>query len=334
MSQTPYQVVKRAIEFDDPERLPVKGGPYHSERFGLIESDVVNVNWNFIGSGGLNTRESYDEWGCLWERSGQTNMGQVKGHPLAEWSALDDYAWPDPDDAAFYQGMDEKLAEAEERYVHSGIFMLLFERLQALRGFENTLVDLLTARDKIEMLGDRIVAFNLAIIENIAHRFQRQIHGFWFTEDLGTQQALMMSPELWRAFFKPRYKVVFDAVHAAGWHVWLHSDGYINALIDDFIELGVDVLNLQQPRVNGIREIGTNFAGRICFESHCDIQKTLPFTDRERIQDEARQLLENWAVPAGGFILSIDNDEALQFPPGNVDLMAETFLSHDPWKEE
>lgn len=69
MDDTSYEVVRRAVEFDYPERLPVKGGPYHSAAFGLIESDVVNVNWNFIGSGDPSTRESYDEWGCLWVRS-------------------------------------------------------------------------------------------------------------------------------------------------------------------------------------------------------------------------------------------------------------------------
>ncbi len=66
-----YETVKRAIEFKKPERLPVEFGT-------LGISDTRWVSWNQTGTGDNSKREAYDEWGCLWVRSEQSNMGQVK----------------------------------------------------------------------------------------------------------------------------------------------------------------------------------------------------------------------------------------------------------------
>jgi hypothetical protein len=222
---------------------------------------------------------------------------------------------------------------SDGKYVTTGIFMLLFERMHALRGFQNTLEDLYLEREKIEQLADRIVAFDLGIIENIAARFPGQIHGFTYTDDWGTQLDTFISPRQWNEFFKPRYERIAAACHAHGWHVWMHSCGRINKFIPGLIEAGVNVLNLEQPRALGIEEIGRQFAGKVCFSSGCDIQQTLPFRSEAEIRAEARLLLDCWATPAGGFILADDeNDHDLGTPPEKKEMALKAFLEYDPWK--
>jgi hypothetical protein len=54
-------------------------------------SDIAGVNWNQIGTGDTRLRQTLDEWGCTWSRSTEKNMGQVTGHPLADWSALEHF---------------------------------------------------------------------------------------------------------------------------------------------------------------------------------------------------------------------------------------------------
>jgi uroporphyrinogen-III decarboxylase len=212
--------------------------------------------------------------------------------------------------------------------------MLLFERMHTLHGFQNTLLDLYLERDRMETLADRIVDFNLGIIHSISRRFPGLIHGFTFTDDWGTEQATFISPELWDEFFKPRYSRMFDAIHAAGWHVWMHSCGKVNALLESLIEVGLDVINLQQPRALGIEEVGEQFRGRICFESLCDIQHTLPFEEADEIRREAELLLRQWAAPDGGFILSDYGDgRAIGVDLAKKQVMLEAFLSADPWKQ-
>jgi hypothetical protein len=326
MAMSSYEVVRRAIEFERPERLPLR-----FEALGL--SDVHSVSWNQIGTGDKSLPQATDEWGCLWMRSEMDNMGQVKGHPLANWRALAHFWWPDPDDPAFYEGMEEHLSGSEGKYIITSIFMLLFERMHALHGFENTLVDLYLERERIEILADRIVEFDLGIIRNIARRFPGCIHGLGFTDDWGTQQAVFVNPRLWDEFFKPRYKRIFDAIHEAGWHVWMHSCGRINAILESLIEIGLDVINLQQPRALGIEKLGQRFRGRICFESLCDIQHTLPFKGAKEIREETLLLLEHWAVPGGGFILSDYGDgQAIGVELEKKRIMLDAFLEADPWR--
>jgi uroporphyrinogen decarboxylase len=262
-------------------------------------------------------------------------MGQVKGHPLQNWSALDHYHWPEADNPSFYEGMQVRFEGSEGKYIQTGIFMLLFERMYALHGFKNVLEDLYLEREKIEVLADRIVEFDLGVIENISRRFPGWIHGFSFTDDWGTQEDSFISPGLWNEFFKPRYQKVTEACHTAGWHVWMHSCGKINKLIPGILASGIQVLNLEQPRVLDIEAVGQLHAGKVCFSSGCDIQHTLPFKGEAEIRSEAELLLSCWGTQEGGFILTDDaNDHDLGTPIEKKKMAFQAFMELDPWKKK
>ena len=326
MAMSSYEVVRRAIEFRTPDRIPV--------RFALLGlNDTFGVAWNNKGVGDRAKRQDYDWFGCLWERTEMSNMVQVKGHPLEDLSKADSYRWPDPDNPLFYEGMEERFEGSDGKYIMTGIGFFLFERMHMLHGFQNTLTDLYAERQSMEWLADKVMEYNLGIMENIHARFPGQIHGFSFTDDWGTELATFVSPKMWNEFFKPRYKVLFDSMHAKGWHVWMHSCGKVNEVIEPLIEIGCNVINLQQPRALGIEEIGARYRGRICFESLCDIQHTLPFKDADDIREEAQLLLERWATPEGGFILSDYGDgEAIGVVPEKKQVMLDAFLQADPWR--
>lgn len=316
----------RAVEFRRPERLPLR-----FSSMGLDDCHVVA--WNQIGTGDHAHRQTLDEWGCLWVRSETQNMGQVKGHPLESWDAAASYRWPDPRNAVLYDGMEARFEGSDGKYRMTDIFMLLFERMHSLRGFQNTLIDLALEQDQAEELADRIVDFDLGIIEEVSRRFPGMIDALSFTDDWGTESSLFIDPTLWREFFMPRYRRIFDVCHAAGWHVWMHSCGRVNAIISSLIETGVDVLDLQQPRALGIEEIGAAFAGKVCFSSLCDIQKTLPGGSPEQIRQEAALLLERWATDDGGFVLADYGDgAAIGAPDTQKRLMLDAFQAHDRWR--
>jgi uroporphyrinogen decarboxylase len=195
------------------------------------------------------------------------------------------------------------------------------------------LMDLAYGEPRLETLADRIVDYDLAIIHNISSRFPGQIHALNFTDDWGTEQRTIIKPGLWDDFFKPRYQRIFDAIHQAGWFVWMHSCGEISGIVASLIDIGVDVLNLQQPRVFGLEAFGGRFAGKVAFESLCDIQHTLPFKSKQEIEAEARLLLEHWATPRGGFILGDYGDGAAIGVSLEVKRwMYDAFQSADRWK--
>ena len=322
MTMTSYEVVRRAVHFDSPSRLPV--------RFASLNiDDTHRVATNAIGAGDHSQRATRDEWGCLWMRSDVANMGQVKGRPLEEWEAIRTYEWPDPDDPAYYEGMEERFVGSQGKYVMSSIFMLLFERMHSLRGMANVLTELHADRGRMEYLADRIVDFDRAVIRNIGQRFPGRIHGFSFTDDWGTELATFVSPRMWCNFFQPRYAKIFEAAHDQGWDIWMHTCGKVNEVMGPLIEIGLDVINLQQPRALGIEEIGERFAGQICFESLCDIQATLPFKGSGDIRDEARLLLDHWATDEGGFVLSDYGDgAAIGVPLWKKEVMLRAFQEY------
>ena len=325
--QTSKQRIKAAIHFEKPDMLPLKFRYYS-------RNDVHKVKWNYVGTGSSSTPKTTDEWGCVWERTQQDNMGQVTGHPLADWDAVKSYKWLDPDDPALYEGMEEKFAGYEDKYSIASIFMLLFERMHSLRGFENLLMDFYIEKEKVAMLADKVVEIQIGIIENLAKRFPGKYDGLTFTDDWGTERDLIIQPALWREFFKPRYKKIFDACHKAGWDVWMHSCGRVNVILEDLIEIGLDVINLLQPNTLGIKEIGDKFAGRICFESMCDMQTTLPLKGYEDIKKEAKLLLDSWGTDEGGFILcDFGEGSAIGVTADKRKIMYDAFMECDRWKK-
>jgi uroporphyrinogen decarboxylase len=327
MPMSSYEAVYRAVHFQTPDRLPVS-----MESMGV--DDLNGWVAPSFPSERSRTGLGPDEWGCIWSKTEMANMGQVTGHPLEDWARLDGYPFPDADDPAAYAHVDEQLAQQQGNYVMMGHFMLLFERMHSLHGFQNTLEDLYLEPELSAALADRIVANAIRRIERVGELAKGRVHGFNFTDDWGTQQACFISRALWQDFFKPRYKAIFDACHAQGWDVWMHSCGYVNEIIEDLIEVGCNVMNLQQPRALGIEEIGRRYAGRIAFLTLCDIQHTLPFKSDAEIREEARLLLDQWATPQGGFILGDYGDgEAIGVPLEKKRVMFEAFMEFDRWKK-
>ena len=301
---TSYEIVRRAIEFDYPPRIPV--------RFSVLGIDDTYGIGLQAGAGWVPSQENEDEWGCVWHKPPwpQCNMGQPKGHPLADWSRLELINFPDPADDNRYAQIEEALANAGDKYVLIGCGFTFFERMHYLRGFENLLMDMHLHPAWVHELAERVIAFPIGVAREIGKRFRGRIHGFAMTDDWGTQCDSICSIAQWREFYKSRYRRLFDAIHAAGMHAWMHSCGHVNNIIAEWIDCDLDVINLQQPTNLGIVEIGERYRGQICFETLCDIQATLPFGTDEQVRAEAKLLLDWWRAPEGGFILSDYGDGA------------------------
>lgn len=319
MSQRPREIVYAAVHFQQPERLPVR-----MARLGVDDTVWVWRKTAERWDDGI----QLDEWGCRWECTAVPNMGQVKGHPLPCLSALEHLHVPDYSQDWLYEDCEAafRAAEAEDKYTQAGIFMVLFERMHALAGFEPVLVGLLEEPEDAAALADTILAAQLSLVRNFQERFGRRLHSFSMSDDWGPQRAAFVSPALWYEFFFPRYKRLFDAIHAGGQDVWIHSCGKINDIIQGFFHAGADVINLQQPRALGIEEIGRRYRGKIAFESLADIQVSLPSGDPAHIVADAEALGDHWMLPAGGFVFSDYGDErAIGAPPSAKRVMYETF---------
>ena len=325
------EIVRRAIEFEQPPRLPFFLGGSWSDRLSSViagfpndvcdcwEMDRQERGWYF-------DNPEPDDWGCLWQTSEIENMGQVVHHPLRDWSALDAYRPPDPRNPFYFERVDAGIGDAGDRYVVITSHFNLFERLHMLHGFPETLQDFYLEPAKMERLIDLILEFKIAHLDEAARRFGDRVHGIFLTDDWGTQNNTFISPDVFRAFFARPYRQLFDAIHGHGWHVILHSCGRVNDFVPLFIEAGADVLNMQQPRAYGIESLGDAFAGKVCFLTTVDIQATLPTEDPEAVRAEARELVAHWSRPEGGLIVfNYGDSEGIGVSDGIAEVMFREF---------
>ncbi|MFC1716083.1 uroporphyrinogen decarboxylase family protein [Candidatus Poribacteria bacterium] len=295
---TSYEIVKKAINRERPPRLPVK-----ISSLGVNDTAGIPVK---TPEGWEPEQPGIDEWGCTWGHTAVRNMGQVVENPLEDLSKLDSYPMPDYSNDSRYVNVPKALERFEDqgKYVTAGIFMVLFERMHSLHGFENVLMKTYTDRPAMEALAQRVMDVHLTYIHYVGKHFGDRVHAFQVTDDWGTQEGTFVSLGLWRDFFMPYYKKLFDAMHSYDCDVWVHSCGKVNEIVEGYIESGVDVVNLQQPRALGIQEMSECYRGRIAFESLADIQHTLPTDDRSLVEKDAQDLMEYWADETGGFVLS------------------------------
>jgi uroporphyrinogen decarboxylase len=301
---TSYEIVRRAVEFDNPSRIPISfPGLGHDDRYG------VGLR---AGEGWQPRVPHEDEWGVVWTLppEGISNMGQPLGHNLTSLDRLDEIPWPDAHDDYRYGAIAEQLEGAGDKYVTIGVGFTFFERMHYLRGMPELFVDMYESPERVHELAERVIGFPIGVAEEIGKRFRGRVHGMCMTDDWGTQEAAFTSIPMFREFFKPYYQRLYDAIHAAGMHAWMHSCGHVNEIIEEWIDCGLDAINLQQPRNLGIEEIGRRYRGRICFETLCDIQMTLPWKSDDEIRAEVDLLLDHWMAPSGGFHLCDYGDGA------------------------
>ena len=328
---TGYELVKRAIEFKKPERLP-----FFQKLYDKAPCDVCD-SWELDRqkSGWFFDNPSPDDWGCIWKASEVKNMGQVVHGPLEDWSALDSYIPPDPTDGFYFKTVEKEIADAGDRYVCLTSHFNLFERLHMLHGFSRTLEDFYFEPEKIDKVIDMVLDFKIRQIDEIHRRFGDRVHGGFLTDDWGTQNATFISKDLFNRFFLKPYKTLVSRYHENGYHFILHSCGKINEFVEKFIEAGVDVMNMQQPRAYGIEELGSRYAGRIAFLTTVDIQATLPQGDPKAIREEAHLLVDNWGTRDGGFIVfNYGDGEGINVGPEVSGIMFEAFMEKmwpDSW---
>ena len=234
-----------------------------------------------------------DEWGCVWRNLHDGIRGEVIEPAIRSWSDLASYRPP----PAPKEGAPERFDRFPDAFHTCGAGSL-FERLQFLRKTEQLLLDLADQPKELLQLRKMVTDYIHARIDDC---LETPCDAVSFMDDWGSQRALLISPALWREFFKPCYKEFFARVHAGGRFVHFHSDGWIFDIIEDLVEIGVDALN-SQVWCMGVEELGARFRGRITFWGELDRQWVVPHGSPEDIRRATRRMMEHLATPAGGLV--------------------------------
>jgi uroporphyrinogen decarboxylase len=310
------------------------GNTYELER--ALGEDLLLTSVGWANSYYQEGTSYMDEWGIGWRAQGySTPFGvgtytEICSHPLAENDAILSYHPPDPTRPDLYTEAERVIREFKPEYWIVGVTVTtFFECAWGLRGYERLLSDFLLNPELAEAILDIPYHFHLAAAKKLV---EMGVDMIWIGDDVGAQNAMLISPKTWRKFLKPRMASFIAEIKAINpaLKVAYHSDGVILPIIPELIEIGLDVLNPVQPACMDPAKLKQEFGDSLCFWGSIDEQNTLPFGSASSVCAEVLQRL-NTIGEGGGLILGPTHHVQLDTPMENfwamVDSITQTSYS-------
>ncbi len=250
-------------------------------------------------------------------------------HPLLDATTVEEVenysAWPDmtdPSRVAHVAGVARKLAKENEYAILATPWLLFpFERAYAMQGLENFLLNMGLHPDFAVALLKKNAEQCKALMGPFLDQLGPNVDIIKIGDDLGTQESLMISPKMYREMLKPIHadfiRFIKERTHAK---VFFHTDGDVEPLIEDFIEIGVDILNPIQTsagRMSDLKSLKEKYGDRIVFCGAVDTHRLLPFGTAEEVRQEVKRIIQTLG-PGGGFMLGAVHTIMDDVPAENV----------------
>lgn len=321
--------LKRYLKIDDDEALLRRLGVdirYIGPRF-IGPKDM-------IGAGGGN-EAGRDFLGVVWKpvRYERGVYNEIAFHPLGDVTTvkeIEHYSWPSVDWFDFSH-LKEEIARLnkDKRYATIYICGGSFETPWYMRGLERFLMDLVECPDITEAICHHVTEFYKKRALRAIEQSDGQINIIGSGGDLGTQRGMMLSPELWRKYIKPWSEQLIRPFKDMGLKTFYHSCGSIVPVIEDFIEIGLDILDPIQVRAQGMdpEHLKEMFGDRLCFHGGVDEQHTLPFGTLKELRSEVIRRIEVLGRE-GGYILAPCHAIQADTSPENIMAMYDTALGY------
>ncbi len=348
MSMSPRERVLTALRRRRPDRVPKQfdlspallaefrrrtGGDDYAEHFGL-EPRQVGISGTaqprdfsaYLAD--VAAADHHDEWGVGAISAGFHHFERMV-HPLRRArSPREIAAYPWPDVLAPYRW--RAVGEGVERWHSRGYPVVgsppgscdgsLFETSWYLRGQEQLLIDLYENPDLATAI---LGAVNNTMIEGARRLAQAGVDVLKLGDDVGSQRAMLMSPKTWREWFRPRLQDVIRAAKAASPEVlvFYHSDGNIEPIIPDLIEVGVEVLNPVQPECMDPMAIKREYGRDLAFWGTIGTQTTMPLGTPEEVRRTVKERIET--VGPEGLLLAPTHVLEPDVPWENIEAFVE-----------
>ncbi|MDT8298110.1 MAG: uroporphyrinogen decarboxylase family protein [Spirochaetaceae bacterium] len=247
-----------------------------------------------------------DEWHITYKKVG-CYTEQVE-YPLAEATTVEEiraFPFPDPDAPGRFDLAERDIAEYGENYAVCGdLECTIFEGSWHMIGMEKYLLDLTMEENYIFELMDQIQSYSIGVGKKLAGM---GVDFIWLGDDMGTQRGMLISPDMWRKYFKKRLQTVISEIRSVHPEVKFayHSCGSCYPIMADLIEIGVDILNALQPNAQGmdLSTIKSEFGSKVSLFGGLDVQNIIPFGSIEDVEEEIRRVIRT-AAPGGGLLLA------------------------------
>jgi len=278
-----------AVKYGNPKYVPLQCEPvWHGISFdGMLKFE----NWT-------------DRFGVTWEMGMAETVPFPKGNPLADIeNRLDNYKFPDPNGLVINPDSIDRLKtiDRDNFLVSGGMCYFIFERAWALMGLDNFLAAIIEFPEQIRYMLHELAKYARGLFDRY---LEMGVDGIGFSEDLGTQKALMMSPKHFREFFIPEYKYAFENVLKENKIINFHSCGCVTEIAGDLADIGITILNPIQARANDLHRIKKETYGKTALQGGIDTHLIMTGTP-DNIKKEVVKIMEI-LKPGGGYICGPD----------------------------
>ncbi|MCK5595135.1 uroporphyrinogen decarboxylase [bacterium] len=277
-----------------------------------------------------------DEWGITWSMNTESDFyfNEDTAYPLQNAKTIEDlksYDFPNPDKTVDFDILRKELGfiPDDKALVVDRNCAGLFEMAFRIRGYENFYMDLACSQKMAEYLIDKILEIKMQYWDRVLSFAGKRTDVIAECDDLGTQQGLLVSPDMYRRILKPRQKKLLSFIKskASQAKIFFHSCGAISEIIPDLIEAGVDILNPVQTNASGMNaeKLKKEFSKDICFwGGEVNIQETLPHGTPQQVRDDVKRSVEILAKD-GGYVFSTVHNIQADVPAENFWAMWEEF---------
>lgn len=298
--------LRRVLHLTSPDSFDLEVALGHdmlcTKEIGIVNSYSVDYNER---SG----QEYIDDFGIVKRKvnyPGGWYLEIVKNplEDLADWSS---FQFPDPNEQPTLQRNYRDFADAVDKYgkthaIVGGVTCTILEGAEMLRGMSRLFVDLVENPEFVDELMDKLMHYHYQVGKRL---IELGVDIIYIGDDAGSQNTMLISPATWRKYLKPRYDFLFrewrkvrkDIIFA------FHSDGYIEPIIPDLVDIGLNILNPIQPECMDDARLKREFGDKLCFWGGINVQKTIPFGSPVDVVTEVRDKLKVYA-DRGGFIMS------------------------------
>jgi len=259
-------------------------------------------------------------WGV--ERHG-FYYGQPMSHPLADAETIEDVMnyphWPSPDWFDF-SGLAKQCDAWSEYAIIGGPWVVIFTDATELVGMEDFFIKMHTHPEVMQAVIKKVSDFYYELATRFFEAVGDKIDIFFFGDDMGTQDALLISLNHWRKFCKPDIERFLDLGRQSGYKTMFHSCGAVREIIPDLVELGLDALNPVQVAAKNmdLSELKVQFGDKLTFHGAIDHQSILSRGTEDNVRREVRRVIDIIS-PNGGYCLAASHDLMLdEFPAENV----------------
>lgn len=260
---------------------------------------------------------------------------EIDHSPLADAGSMDQlvqHPWPD---AGWYDYtvLPERIAAA-----HAGgqrCIMVsngnIFETSWYMRGFEQMFMDMAINPELVHGIMGRVTDFYVEYFRRMLSAAKGEVDLVFTADDIGGQNGLLMSLEMWEQFIKPYHVRLNAVIHEHGARVIYHSDGGIMDAVAGLIDMKIDVLQALQFDAAGMDAVKLKaaYGDRLSFQGGVSVQKTLPFGTPDQVREEVEHLISTLGRN-GGYILGPSHCIQAGTPSGNIYAMFETARSFHP----